>query len=62
MQPMNIPNENDIYDLLDELADACICTDTICLYCQAEQTIDELIVQNLIAQYRNKRRARRCRR
>ena len=59
---MNIPNEDDIYDLLDNLADACICTDTICLYCQAEQAIDELIVQNLINQYRNKRRTWRCRR
>jgi len=59
---MHIPNENDIYDLLEQLAESCICTDTICLYCQAEQTIDELIVQNLINQYRSKQHTRRCRR
>lgn len=59
---MDIPNEDDIYDLLDQLAEACTCDAFICLYCQAEEAIDELIVQNLINQYRNKRRTWRCRR
>lgn len=59
---MNIPNEDDIYQLLDELAENCTCDAFICLYCQAEDAIDELIVQNLINQYRNKRRTWRCRR
>ena len=59
---MDIPNEDDIYELLDELAENCTCDAFICLYCQAEEAIDELIVQNLITQYRNKRRTWRCRR
>ena len=59
---MIFPEEDDIYQLLDELADACTCTNTICLYCQAADAIDELIIQNLINQYRNKRRTWRCHR
>ena len=59
---MNIPNEEHIYQLLDELAENCTCTDLICLYCQAEETIDALLIQHIINHYRNKRRTWRCRR
>jgi len=59
---MIFPEEENIYQLLNELEDACHCTETICLYCQAAETIDDLIVQNLINQYRNKQHTRRCRR
>lgn len=59
---MIFPNEDDIYQLLDELENACHCTDTICLPCRAQETIDDLIVQNLINHYRSKQHTRRCRR
>jgi len=55
-------NEDDIYELLDQLAENCTCTNTICLYCQAEETIDALLVQAIISHYRNKRRTWRCHR
>lgn len=59
---MNIPNEEHMYRLLDELADACTCTDLTCLHCEAADAIDNLIITNLINQHRNKRRTWRCRR
>lgn len=59
---MIFPEEDNIYQLLNELEDACTCTDIICLYCQAADAIDELIIQNLINHYRNKRRTWRCHR
>ena len=55
-------NEDDIYQLLDQLAKNCTCTDLVCLYCQAEETIDSLLIQLIINHYRNKRRTWRCRR
>ena len=55
-------NEDDIYQLLNQLAQNCTCTTEICLYCQAEETIDELLVQLIINHYRGKRRTWRSRR
>ena len=59
---MNIPNEEHMYQILDELAENCTCTNLVCLYCEAADAIDTLIIHNLINQYRNKRRTWRCRR
>jgi len=53
-------NEDDIYQLLDELAQNCTCTNEICLYCQAEETIDTLLIQLIITHYRKKRATTRC--
>ena len=55
-------NEEDIYQLLDELAQNCTCTTETCLTCQAEETIDTLLIQLIINHYRNKRRTSRCHR
>ena len=59
---MNIPNEEHIYQLFDELAENCTCTDLICLTCQAEDTIDSLLLHAIITQYQTRRRVWRCRR
>jgi len=59
---MFYPEEHYIYQLLNKLEDACTCTDLICLHCQAAETIDNLIIQNLINHYQTRRRTWRCRR
>ena len=53
-------NEDDIHQLLNHLAENCTCTTEICLYCQAEETIDALLIQVIINHYRKKRRTIRC--
>ena len=59
---MDIPNENEIYDLLDNLAENCTCTNLICLHCRAAECIDELLIAAILNYYRNKRHTWRCRR
>lgn len=59
---MDIPNEEHMYRLLDELAENCTCTDLICLYCQAEDAIDSLLLHAIINQYQTRRRVWRCHR
>lgn len=59
---MKPPDEHNLFNLLDTLEEACCCTNTICLHCQANEAIEELMVYTYALELKKKRATWRCRR